>query len=193
MDGDRDLAAEDPNDEQPPTVSTFQPEVDEVQSPSRLLATHPADDTPQIPSTTSNGTALGYLGGSGLLTLFEPDYRGIARNDRQTDSIQPSSEDDLPPLELQQSFVETYFEYCWPWCPVLDKGTFWNEYSETVPPLLTNALALLGSQVRPPIMQHAKAADYYKRAKMQFYMDEESNPLVCLQSIILFYWWAPRG
>lgn len=138
---------------------------------------------------------MGYLGTSGLLNLFEPDYRGIARTDHNQSRIKPSSEDALPPLELQQSFAETYFEYCWPWCPVLDKASFWNEYSTTSPsPLLSNSLALLGTQVRPPIaIQHADAAEYYKRAKMQFYMDEENNPLVCLQAIMLFYWWAPRG
>ncbi|EXJ68954.1 uncharacterized protein A1O5_07886 [Cladophialophora psammophila CBS 110553] len=42
-------------------------------------------------------------------------------------------------------------------------------------------------------MRHAKAAEYYNRAKILFYTDQENNPIVCLQSIMLFYWWAPRG
>jgi hypothetical protein len=102
-------------------------------------------------------------------------------------------EPEIPPHELQHSFAETYFEYCWPWCPIFDKAAFWTDFDQSPSRLLTNALALLGTQVRPPIMQHAKAAEYYDRAKIIFYTDQESDPLVCLQSIMLFYWWAPRG
>jgi hypothetical protein len=146
---------------------------------------------------------VGYLGGSELLRLFEPDYRRIAATTTATDHRQQGEGsriastigdgDSLPPIELQQSFAETYFNYCWPWCPVLDKQVLNGEIDGSTSHLLINALALLGMQVRPPIMQHARAKDYYDRAKMLFYMDEESNPLVCLQSIMLFYWWAPRG
>jgi hypothetical protein len=135
---------------------------------------------------------MGYLGTSGILGLFEADSRGIASNAQEA-SAHPSLESDLPPHELQQSFAETYFDYCWPWCPVFDKAAFWNDLDLSPSRLLINALALLGTQVRPPIMQHAKAVEYYDRAKILFYTDQESNPLVCLQSIMLFYWWAPRG
>ncbi|KAK6387602.1 hypothetical protein LTS17_000871 [Exophiala oligosperma] len=165
------------------------------------------DVSPDVPSTVSHGRspAVGYLGGSGLLRLFEPDYRGIAAaTTTNADKHQPGvgshrtrlmidDDDSLPPAELQESFAETYFSYCWPWCPVLDKQTFNGESDGITSPLLINAMALLGMQVRPPIMQHARAKDYYDRAKMLFYMDEESDPLTCLQSIMLFYWWAPRG
>jgi hypothetical protein len=139
-----------------------------------------------------------------LLTLFEPDYRVIATTTATTTAGAQqqgggdrvacmTSDSNLPPIELQQSFAETYFNYCWPWCPVLDKQTFDSQTDGSASHLLINALALLGMQVRPPIMQHARAKDYYDRAKMLFYLDEESNPLVSLQSIMLFYWWAPRG
>lgn len=161
--------------------------------------------SPGVPSTISHGPspAVGYLGGSGLLRLFEPDYRGIAATNTTTEHQQHEARnrtaftaddnDSLPPRELQESFAETYFSYCWPWCPVLDKQTVNSGIDGSTSHLLINALALLGMQVRPPIIQHARAKDYYDRAKMLFYMDEESNPLVCLQSIMLFYWWAPRG
>lgn len=102
-------------------------------------------------------------------------------------------ESDLPPPEVQQSFADTYFDYCWPWCPVLDKTTFWQNSDISTSPLLINALALLGTQIRPPIMRHATAAEYYNRANMLFYMDQAVIQLFCLQAIMLFYWWAPRG
>ena len=99
---------------------------------------------------------------------------------------------DLPPLELQESFGETYFDYCWPWCPVLDERTLRNRMDNSPSALLINALALLGTRIRPPIVRHAEAAEYYDRAKMLFYTDQETDPIVSLQSIMLFYWWAPR-
>lgn len=189
-----DLAPAISNAEQSSLVSNHPLPAAGTLAPSLLSPPSQGDTSDILSTTTSSGTAMGYLGTSGLLNLFEPDYRGIARNEPQQRSTEPSSGEALPPLELQQSFAETYFEYCWPWCPILDKASFWNEYSTTPPSsLLSNSLALLGTQVRPPIIQHADAAEYYKRAKMQFYMDEESNPLVSLQAIMLFYWWAPRG
>lgn len=137
---------------------------------------------------------VGYLGETGILKLFQPDSRRIAITDPGRPEIPIASCGiDLPPLELQQSFVETYFEYCWPWCPVLDKSTLWHSLETSPSPLLVNAIALLGTRLRPPIMKHAEASEYYSRAKMLFYTDQESNPIVSLQAIILFYWWAPRG
>ncbi|KAK5022308.1 hypothetical protein LTS07_010184 [Exophiala sideris] len=163
------------------------------------------DISPEVPSTVSYGPSptVGYLGGSELLRLFEPDYRRTAATTTATDqqlqgrgsraAVIIEEGGNLPPVELQQSFAESYFNYCWPWCPVLDKQAFYREADGPPSHLLVNALALLGMQIRPPIMQHARAKDYYDRAKMLFYMDEESSALVCLQSIMLFYWWAPRG
>lgn len=136
---------------------------------------------------------MSYLGDSGILKIFDLDHRRIANSDQGGKLPSVVHENDLPPLELQQSFAETYFNYCWPWCPILDKATFWNNVDASPSRLLINALALLGTQVRPPIMQHATAGEYYNRAKMLFYTDQENNHIVCLQAIMLFYWWAPRG
>ncbi|KAK5064635.1 hypothetical protein LTR84_000469 [Exophiala bonariae] len=138
--------------------------------------------------------AVSYLGNNGILQIFARDSHRIATNDAaNVSSSSTGLEDNLPPPELQQSFADTYFNHCWPWCPVLDKATFWQNSDTMHSPLLVNALALLGTQIRPPIIQHATAAEYYNRAKMLFYMDQDSNPIVCLQAIMLFYWWAPRG
>ncbi|KAJ9605912.1 hypothetical protein H2200_009761 [Cladophialophora chaetospira] len=188
------LAAEPTNGIPSSSVATV-PLSGAVAQPTSLLPDpYPQDRPSDIPSTTASHGTTGYLGSSGLLNLFEPDYRGIARNDTNQVSTVPDIDERLPPLELQQSFAETYFDYCWPWCPVLDKDSFWKEYSTVSPPaLLTNALALLGTQIRPPIIQHADAAEYYTRAKMHFYLEDETDPRICLQAIMLFYWWAPRG
>jgi len=141
----------------------------------------------------SYGLTAGYLGETGIHKIFEQDHRKIAKTNQENTVPSSLPEIDLPPSELQQSFAETYFDYCWPWCPILDKGPLWAGLEASPSPLLINALALLGTQIRPPMIQHATASDYYSRAKMLFYTDQEANPIVCLQAIMLFYWWAPRG
>jgi hypothetical protein len=96
----------------------------------------------------------------------------------------------LPNSDLQQAFVETYIEYCYPWCPVLDRERLHEELAHS--PLLVNALAVLGSHVKPPILPHDGPAVYYNRARTCFYNDEEADVMTSLKAISLFYWWSPR-
>ncbi|ETN38999.1 uncharacterized protein HMPREF1541_07041 [Cyphellophora europaea CBS 101466] len=138
------------------------------------------------PPTTSSGAA--YLGGTGIMPIFAPE----ARIAQPTKAYGAHRRDILPP-ELQESFLETYREYSWPWCPVLDDGTIQKSIEFAPSPLLINALALLGTRIRPPMATHAGSAEYYRRAKMLFYGDEEADHIVSLQSILLFYWWAPQS
>jgi len=92
--------------------------------------------------------------------------------------------------ELLQSFAETYWEYCYAWCPVLDRDTLPEELARS--PLLANALALAASHIQPPLVRHAGPETYYKRARNMFYNDEEVDGLMTLKALALFYWWAPK-
>jgi hypothetical protein len=92
--------------------------------------------------------------------------------------------------DLQQSFAETYFEYCHPWCPILDRSTLTSDLAGS--PLLENALALVGSHIQPPMVPHAGPASYYDCARRTFYDDEEPDLLTSLKAVSLFYWWSPR-
>lgn len=140
-------------------------------------------------ASTSSGAA--YLGEPRTLSVFahDPDSQPTIL---YHPSLAEVSQHKLPSVDVQESSVEAYFEYCWPWCPVVDQDTIhkWTEDSPSA--LFANSLALLGCHIRPPIIEHEGPAEYYHRAKMLFYNDHETNPLVCLQSITLFYWWAPR-
>ena len=146
---------------------------------------------PTVGGLPSTSTDAAYLGETRVLSI-------LAQEPRPQTTVPPNSSltevnrNHLPSLELQESFIETYFEYCWPWCPIFDQATLRGSIDTSPSPLLVNAIALLGCRIRPPIVEHADAADYYHRAKMLFYNDQETNPLLCLQSIALFYWWAPR-
>lgn len=93
--------------------------------------------------------------------------------------------------DLQQSFIETYFEYCYPFCPILDRETVEGELLRS--PLLTNALAVAASHIQPPLVPHDGPAAYYKAARTLFYNDEETDNMTSLKAVALFYWWAPIG
>ena len=93
--------------------------------------------------------------------------------------------------DLQDSFTETYFEFCYAFCPVLDRSTLSSEMR--VSGLLRNAVSLCASNIRPPLLKHDPPAEYYKRARMAFYDDEEPDVVTSLKGLCLFYWWAPKS
>ncbi|KAF2172702.1 hypothetical protein M409DRAFT_16663 [Zasmidium cellare ATCC 36951] len=93
--------------------------------------------------------------------------------------------------ELLNIFADTYFDDCYAWCPVLDRESLHQDLARS--PMLQNALALLGSHVRPPILPHEGPAVHYDRARRMFYEDEEPDNLTCLRGILLFNWYAPRS
>ncbi|KAF3800172.1 putative transporter [Colletotrichum gloeosporioides] len=92
--------------------------------------------------------------------------------------------------DLQESFAETYWEYCYSWCPVLDPETLASDIARS--PLLANALATASSNIQPPLVPHEGPAEYYKKARTIFYEDEESDGLTTLMALSLFYWFAPK-
>jgi len=92
---------------------------------------------------------------------------------------------------LQSTFIETYYEYCYSFCPVLDRATIEGEMSQS--PLLANAVALAASHVQPPLLSHEGPEKYYDKARRLFYDDGETDGLIALEALSLFYWWAPRS
>ncbi|KAL4804107.1 fungal-specific transcription factor domain-containing protein [Aspergillus unguis] len=143
------------------------------------------DDSPETVRTeeTDRGLSSRY---------YELEIQADARNQEQRLLAQrPPQVRLLPGCALQQSFVETYHEYCYPWCPVFDQDQLSLD-SLAQSPLLVNALAVVGSHVRPPALPHDGPAAYYERARNLFYNDAEPDVVRALQAISLFYWWSPR-
>lgn len=91
---------------------------------------------------------------------------------------------------LQEGFIESYLEYCYVWCPVLDRDFFHGHGGADESPLLQHALALCGTRINPPLIQYRDSMVYYNRAKELFYNNYEGNALVRLASIMLFFWWS---
>lgn len=131
-----------------------------------------------------------YIGETGYMQIFsqdnvadeEPVLLGRLPTDHaNVDAISPA---------LQGAFLETYSEYCFLWCPVLDYDHYRPESELVKSPLLRQALALCGNRINPPSIQYKDSSVYYNRAKELFYSNIEGDLLVRLASIMLFFWWS---
>ncbi|PSR80541.1 fungal-specific transcription factor domain-domain-containing protein [Coniella lustricola] len=129
---------------------------------------------------------------TGFLQVYGPENEMDAQEQTIADSFQQKNPLSEPQhQDLMESFAETYWEYLYPWCPVLDPDSLFDEIARS--PLLANALATAASHVQPPLIPHSGPAEYYTKARLMFYNDEEWDPLTTLKSVALFYWWAPRA
>ena len=95
------------------------------------------------------------------------------------------------PEDLLDIYLETYFKYASLWCPVLDWATLDSHSQILGSPFFHNALALCAIRLRPPLIGPTDPEIHYLRAKSLFYGNYESNPLIQIISIMLFYWWSP--
>lgn len=130
---------------------------------------------------------------TGFLRIYGPENEIEAQRETMAASfqLQRTPLPDQGQQDLMESFGDTFLEYCYPFCPVLDPGSLFDEVSRS--PLLANALATAGSHVQPPLVPHSGPAEYYARARSLFYNDEEPDPLATLKALSLFYWWAPKA
>ncbi|KFY56670.1 hypothetical protein V497_06087 [Pseudogymnoascus sp. VKM F-4516 (FW-969)] len=128
---------------------------------------------------------------TGYLQIYDFEHRREAETHALVSILEQKTIVEPLQLDLQQSFIETYFEYCYPFCPILCRETLENELTRS--PLLTNALAAAASNIQPPLIPHEGSAAYYKTARTLFYNDEEADGMTSLKAIALFYWWAPIG
>lgn len=128
---------------------------------------------------------------TGFLQIYGPENEFDAERQEFEASLDTKPNlSDPQQQELLQSFAETYFEYCYPWCPVLNRDTLPEELTRSG--LLANALATAASHIQPPLVPHEGPASYYKKATGMFYNDEETDMVMTMKAVSLFYWWAPR-
>ncbi|KAI8940642.1 hypothetical protein NX059_001912 [Plenodomus lindquistii] len=144
------------------------------------LGTSLAETTP-----TQNGDL-----DSGFLQVYAQENQFDAENQAMVAQLEHRYTSELRP-DLEQIFTDTYFEYCYPWCPVLDRDSLASDVARS--PLLANSLALASSHIQPPLLPHDGPEAYYKRARTIFYDDEEADELMSLKALCLFYWWAPQS
>lgn len=127
---------------------------------------------------------------TGFLQVYAQENQFDAENQALVAQLEHRYCSDLRP-DLEQIFTDTYFDYCYTWCPVLDRGSLVSDIASS--PLLANALALASSHIQPPLLPHDGPEIYYKRARTIFYDDEEADEMMTLKALCLFYWWAPQS
>lgn len=152
----------------------------------------------QTSSPNSTGTYLqtSCFGDVGYMTLFSHD------NVVAGDTAPPGQLPDhlvsayTIPVTLREAFLETFFEHCFVWCPVLDRDFLQHHYHQQQQGildeslLLQQALALTGNRINPPLIEYKDPAVHYNHLKHIFYNSIEKNALVRLVSIMLLFWWS---
>ncbi|KAL0940140.1 uncharacterized protein CTRU02_206750 [Colletotrichum truncatum] len=187
----------------PPQTSVQNPDnhraVASPQGPIPTLRSHNGRPAPspsqrsQSSDARTEGVAESHTGDidTGFLQVYAPENQSNAEQQALEACLEHKYNfSDPHEQDLQETFAETYWEYCYSWCPVLDPDTLAGDIARS--PLLANALATAASHIQPPLVPHEGPAEYYKKARTIFYEDEESDGLTTLMAISLFYWWAPR-
>jgi hypothetical protein len=131
-----------------------------------------------------------YLGQFGFMPIFSWGNDLNLAAGSQFLSGDSNSDAFTLPVILRESFNETYLEYCYPWCPVLEKNDMFDNPPFADSGLLQQALGLAATKIKPLVVNHTNPSTYYDRFKSLFYGNREKNPLVRIISIILIYWWS---
>ena len=150
-------------------------------------------DLSKLPTIPQRRLGLSHAGDvdTGFLQVYTAeDDRNAEEQDLEANTEQTLRASEPFHDELLPIFSDTFFEFCYAFCPVIDGDTIHDAMSTS--PLLSNAIALAASNIRPPLLPHVGPAENYKRAKDIFYNDGEVDSLTTLQALCLFYWWAPR-
>lgn len=106
----------------------------------------------------------------------------------------------LPPRDLCDDLIETFFEKIHPTLPYLNRSQFMRRYNDSANPpslLLIQAMLLSASRVckNPALLDESGSADlasltFYKRAKALFDANYESDRMTIVQAVILLgSWW----
>ncbi|KAF2092376.1 hypothetical protein NA57DRAFT_82340 [Rhizodiscina lignyota] len=128
-----------------------------------------------------------YLGDTGCMQIFSAD--NAHSTSAATLLMERHHDMDSISYGLMQSYLETYFNYIYLWCPILDSQTVQAASGALSSPMLRHELALCGAHLRPPLLPHTSCIDHYRRAKGLFYANHPDNPISQLCSIMLFHWY----
>ena len=103
----------------------------------------------------------------------------------------------LPPKNIRDSLIDTYFSYIHPSLPIVDAAEFHHQYrsSDPSPPLLLLQCMLLAAA---RVSEHAEVADsrlamttnLYSRAKALFEMRHENDRVILVQAALLMTWYV---
>lgn len=160
----------------------------------------PSQNRPKdVPETTRSASTnnISYLGRLEYLRNDVPvtDDAGLPNEiprkltDTDITILKIQRVEELPPKAIRESLMEAFWACCYPWTPIVERGWVNGTRGSL---LLQHAMLLAGSRVGaqhkdyPPI-------DFYKKAKLLFWMGAEKDPIITLAATLLLHWWNPEG
>ncbi|KAJ4338677.1 hypothetical protein N0V87_003801 [Didymella glomerata] len=99
---------------------------------------------------------------------------------------------ELPPRAIRESLLDAFWTRCYPWTPVVERSWIDERSPGTTSLLLQHAIFLAGSRVSAPV-QNYSSEDFYKKARLLFWMGAEDDPIINIASACLLQWWNPEG
>ncbi|KAL7934739.1 fungal-specific transcription factor domain-containing protein [Trichoderma chlorosporum] len=111
---------------------------------------------------------------------------------------------DLPPMPILNEFVRMYFLHVHPIVPLIEEGEFWESFSctngEKISLLVFQAMIFAACAFIPGAIAEATGFDcprsataaFYKKAKILYDFEIESDPISLGQAALLFTFW-PAG
>lgn len=99
---------------------------------------------------------------------------------------------DLPPRAIRESLLDAFWTRCYPWSPVVERSWIYDRRPGKVSLLLQQAMFLAGSRVSAPVPNYP-SEDFYKKARVLFWMGAEEDPIITIAAACLLHWWNPQG
>jgi hypothetical protein len=99
---------------------------------------------------------------------------------------------DLPPRAIRDSLLDAFWTRCYPWTPVVERSWIYDRRPGKVSLLLQHAIFLAGSRVSALLPSYS-SEDFYKKARVLFWMGAEEDPIITIAAACLLHWWNPQG
>jgi hypothetical protein len=99
---------------------------------------------------------------------------------------------DLPPRAIRESLLDAFWTRCYPWTPVVERAWIYDRRPGKVSLLLQQAMFLAGSRVSAAVPNYS-SEDFYKKARVLFWMGAEEDPIITIAAACLLHWWNPQG
>ena len=114
----------------------------------------------------------------------------LSETDLEILRVQRVSE--LPPRPVRESLMDAFWTRCYPWTPVVERSWIEDRSPNQVSLLLQHAIFLAGSRVSTTIAQYPPE-EFYKRARVLFWMGVEEDPVITIAAALILHWWNPEG
>ena len=100
---------------------------------------------------------------------------------------------DLPPRSVRDTLIESFWQHCYPWTPIVDRSWLEGVSHEQVSPLLMQAILLAGSRTSSTPLAFGTPQQFYKKAKVLFWSGMEKDPIITIAAVCLLHWFNPDG